>query len=62
MKHMVTKLEAHNKPIMFINIILGNYYFNTFFGDFPAEESSVPNSVTSELMFYNHEPTPTDEE
>ena len=42
MKHTVTKLEAHNEHIMFINTILGNYCFDTFFRDFPVEESLVP--------------------
>ena len=62
MKQMVTKLEAPNQPIMFINSILGNYFFDTFFGDFPAGESSVPDSVILELILYNHKPTPRDEE
>ena len=55
MKHTITELEAPNEPIMFINTIFGNYYFDTFFGDFPAEESPVPGNVVSELMFYDHE-------
>ena len=29
-KHTVTELKAPNEPIMFINTILGNYYFDTF--------------------------------
>ena len=62
MKHTITELEAPNEPIMFINTILGNYYFDTFFGDFSVDESSVPNNVVLELMFYNHKPTPRDEE
>ena len=61
MKHTVMKLEAPNEPIMFINTILGNYYFDTFFGDFPIEESPVPDDVVSELFFYTHEPAPRDE-
>ena len=62
MKHIVTELEAPNEPIMFSNTILGNYCFDTFFGDFPAEESPIPKSVISELMFYDHELTPRDDE
>lgn len=62
MKHTITELEAPNEPIMFINTILGNYCFDTFFDDFPAEESSVPDNVVSKLMFFNHEPAPRDEE
>ena len=62
MKHTITKLDAPNEPIMFINTILGNYCFDTFFGDFPTEESSVPKNAISELMFYDHETTPGDDE
>ena len=62
MKHAVTKLQAPNELIMFIITILGNYCFNTFFREFSVEESSVPNNVVSDIMFYNHEPTPGDEE
>lgn len=62
MKHMVTKLQDLNEPIMTINTILGNYWFDTFFGDFPAKESSVPDNLVSELMIYNHELAPRDEE
>lgn len=62
MKHTVTELEAPNEPIMFINTILGNYCFDTFFGDFLAEESPVLENVISELMFCDHEPTPRDDE
>lgn len=61
MKHTVTKLEAPNEPILFINTILGNYFFNTFFKDFPAEKSPVSNNFISELLF-THEPTPRDKE
>ena len=61
MKHTITELEARNEPIMFINTILGNYYFDTFFGDFPAEESPVPENAVSKIMFYDHEPTPRDD-
>ena len=56
------ELEAPNEPIMFINTILGNYCFNTFFGDFLAEESPVPSSVVLDLMFCDHEPAPRDDE
>ena len=62
MKHTIIELEAPNEPIMFINTILGNYFFDTFFEDFLAEESPVPESVISKLMFYDHEPAPRDDE
>ena len=61
MKHTVTKLEAPNEPVMFINMILGNYFFDTFFEGFPMEESPIPDNVVSELLFHTHEPTPRDE-
>ena len=47
---------------MFINTILGNYCFDTFFRDFPTKESPIPESVISELMFFEHEPSPRDDE
>lgn len=47
---------------MFINTILGNYCFDTFFGDFQEEESLVPENVVSELMFCDHEPSTRDDE
>lgn len=47
---------------MFINSILGNYYIDTFFGDFPAETSPVPKNTILEILFCTHEPTPRDEE
>ena len=62
MKHTVIELEAPNESIMFINTILGNYCFDAFFRDFPMEESSVPESVISDLTFYDHEPAPRDVE
>jgi hypothetical protein len=61
MKHMVTKLESPNEPIMFINTILENYYFDTFFGDLPAKESPVSDNTILELLFYTHEPYLSDE-
>ena len=63
MKHTITDIQARNEPIMFINTILGNYCFDTFFRDFPVEESLVLENVISELMFYDHhEPTHRDDE
>ena len=61
MKHIVTKLEAPNEPIMFINTILGNYCFDTFFGYFPVKSLVLDNYV-SELLFCTHKPTPRDDE
>ena len=61
MKHTIIDLEAPNEPIMFINI-LGNYFFDTFFRDFPVEQSLVPESVILELMFCDHKLAPRDDE
>ena len=44
MKHMVTDLNDSNEPIMFSNSILGNFYFDTFFGELEAELSPFANS------------------
>jgi hypothetical protein len=62
MKHTIIDLEEPNELIMFINTILGNYCFDTFFRDFPEEESLVPKNVISELMLCDHEPAPRDDE
>ena len=39
MKHMVTDLNDTNELIMFSNSILGNFFFDTFFGELEAELS-----------------------
>ena len=62
MKDTVIELEDPNEPIMFINTILGNYCFNTLFGDFLVEESPVLENAISELMFCDHEAAPRDDE
>ena len=36
MKHRVTDLDNTNEPIMFSNSILGNLFFDTFFGELEA--------------------------
>ena len=40
MKHTVTNLNDPNEPVMFSNSILGNFYFETFFGELEAETSA----------------------
>ena len=37
MKHTVTDLNDRNEPVMFSNSILGNFYFETLFGELEAE-------------------------
>ena len=44
MKHMVTNLNDPNEPVMFSNSILGNFSFDTFFGELEAEISPYANS------------------
>ena len=36
MKHTVTDLNDPNEPMMFSNSILGNFFFETFFGELEA--------------------------
>jgi hypothetical protein len=44
MKHMVTNLNDTNEIVMFSNFILGNFYFDTFFGELEDELSPLVNS------------------
>ena len=44
MKHTVTELNDPNKPVMFSNSILGNFCFETFFGELEAETSPFKSS------------------
>ena len=40
MKHTVTKLNDLSEPVMFSNSILGNFYFETYFGELEAKAST----------------------
>lgn len=44
MKHTVTDLNNTNEPVMFSNSILGNFYFDTLFGELEVELSPLVNS------------------
>jgi hypothetical protein len=44
MKHTVTDLNDANEPVMFNHFILGNFCFETFFGELEAETSTFTNS------------------
>jgi len=46
MKHFFTNLNDPNEPVMYNNLILGNYSYETFFGNFIAETSSLAESNT----------------
>jgi hypothetical protein len=37
MKHSVTDFDEENEPVVFTNNILGNYSFESFFGNFQAQ-------------------------
>ena len=55
MKHMVTGLNDPNKPVMFSNSILGNFCFETFFGELEVELSPYANSnEQSKLLHTTH--------
>ena len=43
MKHIVIDLNNMNKLIMFSNSILGNFFFDTFFGELEAKLSPLTN-------------------
>jgi hypothetical protein len=44
MKHMVTDLNDPNKLLMFAKSILGNFFFDTFFGELEVELSPLADS------------------
>ena len=46
MKHMVTDLNDRNELVMFSKSILGNFCFETFFGELNIELSANANSYT----------------
>jgi hypothetical protein len=51
MKHVVIDLNDPNEPVMFNHSILGNYSFETFFGNFTTEPSTlVESNAKSEIL------------
>ena len=44
MKHTVTDLNDPNELVMFLNSILGNFCFDTFFGELESKLSPLANS------------------
>ena len=44
MKHTVTEIDDSNEPVLFADTILGNYMADSFFGNFEAEISEIPDS------------------
>jgi hypothetical protein len=50
-KHTVTYLNDPNEPIMFNNCILGNYCFDSFFGNFHCKTSPfVESCLQSKIL------------
>ena len=52
MKHMVTNLNDANEPVMLSNSILGNFWFDTFFGELDVELSPFMNSDTQSKLLH----------
>ena len=51
MKHLVTDLNDTNELVMFNHSILGNFFFETFFGELEEETSTyVDSNKQSELL------------
>ena len=51
MKHTVTDLNDAHELVMFSNSILGNFFFDTYFGELDVEISPLMNSnMKSELL------------
>ena len=44
MKHTIIDLNDLNEPVMFSNSILGNFCFETFFGELEVETSQYADS------------------
>ena len=55
MKDMKTNLNDTNEPVMFSNSILGNFFFETFFGELEAKLSPLVKSYKKyELLHTTH--------
>ena len=52
MKHIVTTLSDMNDPVMFFKSILGNFCFETFFGELDVELSLITNSYTQPELLH----------
>jgi hypothetical protein len=53
MKYIVIELNHPNELVVFSNSTLGNYCFDTFFGEFNAETcNAVQSYVQSEVLHY----------
>ena len=52
MKHMTTDLNDPNELVMFPNSILGNFCFETFFGELEVELSPYTDSNEQFQLFH----------
>ena len=53
MTHTVTEFDQENQPIAFNNNILGNYSFESLFGNFNAQSSPFSvNSFKSPIEYF----------
>jgi len=54
MKHSVTHFDEETEPVVFSNNILGNYSFESFFGNFLAQTYPfVVDSISSQIKNYS---------
>ena len=52
MKHTVTELDDSNAPVLFIDVIMGNYMVDSFFGNLEAKNSSVQDPEQQSEVFH----------
>jgi hypothetical protein len=51
LKHNVTNLETLNEPSLADFLVLGNYSYNSDFGNFSSLSSDVPLTQNSKMTF-----------
>ena len=57
MKHPVNDLNDPNESVMFSKSILGNFYFDTIFGELEAEISPYANSNEKSKLLHTNQIT-----
>ena len=55
MKHTITDLNDLDEPIMFSRSILGNFCFETFFGELEGEISPLADSYKQSELFHSNQ-------
>jgi hypothetical protein len=61
LKHTVTDLETLNEPPLNDYLMLGNYSYDSFFGNLSPLPSDVPLTQNSEMVFREKSPIPIEE-